>query len=365
MTAAADERPLLEVVDLRVEFSTAAGTFTAVDGVSLRVAPGRTVALVGESGCGKSATSLSILRLISPPGRIAGGRILFRDANDTPPVDLLALPEPRLRAVRGSRIAMVFQEPMTALNPVYTVGWQIEEAMELHGVARGGAKRRQAQELLRRVGIADPARRMADYPHQMSGGMRQRVMLAMALACRPALLIADEPTTALDATVQQQILDLLRACRADFHLSMLLVTHDLGVVAAMADDVYVMYAGRIVEQGPVDALLSAPAHPYTRALLSCVPRLQDARGRLEVIPGTVPDPSRRPAGCAFHPRCALTREAARTGRRATLHPAGELDGSVLRRCVETYAGEESGAPHLMEIRPRHFVACWESAPTLP
>jgi peptide/nickel transport system ATP-binding protein len=288
--------PLLDVQHLTTVFDVNGKALTAVDDVSFEVRKGETLGLVGESGCGKSLTALSILRLVQPPGRIACGRVLFRGQ------DLLTLPEREMRKVRGARIGLVFQEPMTALNPVFTVGDQVAEALLVHGLATRTEARRRAVALLDEVKVADPACRVHEYPHQLSGGMRQRVLIAMALACRPPLLIADEPTTALDATIQAQILDLLREMRTAFDLSMLLISHDLGVIAGNADRVAVMYAGRIVEQGPVREVFRRPMHPYTRALLASVPR-GPSGGRLEAIDGNVPSLSELPPGCAFAPRC--------------------------------------------------------------
>jgi oligopeptide/dipeptide ABC transporter ATP-binding protein len=364
------DNALLTIQDLQAGFETDAGLVPVVDGVSIQVSRARTVALVGESGCGKSVTALSVLRLIpQPPGRIVGGRMIFNDRTPdapptrygaTAPIDLLQISDQALRRIRGNRIAMIFQEPMTALNPVYSIGEQVVEAVELHQGLRGKAAWEAAVEALRRVGIADAARRSRDYPHQLSGGMRQRVMIAMALSCRPALLIADEPTTALDVTVQRQILELLRAIQAETGMSILLITHDLGVVAEAADDVYVMYAGRIVEHGPVAEVLAHPLHPYTQGLLRCMPRLSQRKERLEVIPGTVPDPRRLPSGCRFHPRCPLSADRARTGDRQTVPVKSEISEAVLRRCVEEYEAEPSGRPTLRELKPSHFVACWEA-----
>jgi oligopeptide transport system ATP-binding protein len=367
-----DDQPLLEVRELRTEFVTEAGRLTAVDGVSLNVPRGATVALVGESGCGKSVTALSIMRLIpEPPGRIVSGRVLLQAREQEEhahasvgmppgPIDLLQLGAKRMRMIRGGRIAMIFQEPMTALNPVLTVGEQIIEAVELHQALRGKDARDHAVEMLRKVGIAAPDRRADDYPHQMSGGMLQRVMIAMALAGRPELLIADEPTTALDVTVQLQILELLRSLQAETGLSVLLITHDLGVVAEIADYVYVMYAGRIVEHAPTGDLLTSPLHPYTRGLLHCVPRLSQRKKRLEVIPGNIPDPVNPPPGCRFHPRCRLSAERANDVGRAAIEIESRAGRSVLRRCVEPYEDEPSGRPDLQELKPGHFVACWEA-----
>jgi len=259
------DHPLLDVRNLTVTFTGDRSTVTAVNDVSFQIAAGETLGLVGESGSGKSVTAFSVLRLLQPPGRITGGRILFEGR------DLLALPEREMRHVRGARISLIFQEPMTALNPVMRVGDQIAEAMTVHGVASGGEARARAVELLEAVKIPDAARRVRDYPHQLSGGMRQRVMIAIALACRPPLIIADEPTTALDVTIQAQVLDLLRELKTRYNLALLLITHDFGVIAEMADRVAVMYKGRIVEQGAVRQVLRAPAHEYTRALLAAVP----------------------------------------------------------------------------------------------
>ncbi|HZJ30294.1 MAG TPA: ABC transporter ATP-binding protein [Vicinamibacterales bacterium] len=257
--------PLLDVQDLTVVFEGSRAPVTAVDHVSFQLAAGETLGLVGESGSGKSVTAFSILRLVQPPGRIVGGRVLFEGR------DLLSLQESEMRQVRGARISLIFQEPMTALNPVMRVGDQIAEALTVHGLADAREARARAVELLDAVKIADPARRVRDYPHQLSGGMRQRVMIAIALACRPPLIIADEPTTALDVTIQAQVLELLRELKERFHLALLLITHDFGVIAEMADRVAVMYKGRIVETGPVRQILRQPAHDYTRALLAAVP----------------------------------------------------------------------------------------------
>jgi peptide/nickel transport system ATP-binding protein len=291
-----DTPPLLAVDHLTTVFDVAGGPVPAVDDVSFEIREGETLGLVGESGCGKSVTAFSILGLVQPPGRIAGGRIRFRGR------DLLALSESEMRAVRGADIALIFQEPMTALDPVFTVGDQIAETLVVHRRAGRRDARAQAIELLRAVRITDPERRVDDYPHQLSGGMRQRVLIAIAIACRPALLIADEPTTALDVTIQGQILDLLRDMKSAFNLSMLLVTHDLGVVAETADRIAVMYAGRIVEDGPVHEIFERPAHPYTRGLLASIPG--GRRGeRLRAIDGSVPLLGALPPGCAFNPRC--------------------------------------------------------------
>jgi oligopeptide/dipeptide ABC transporter ATP-binding protein len=303
--------PLLRVSHLRTHFASDAGLVKAVEDVSFTLAAGETLAVVGESGSGKSVTSLSIMGLIAdPPGRIAGGEILFRTRSG-PVVDLARLPAAALRKLRGRDIAMIFQEPMTSLNPVFSVGDQIAEAAVLHlGMGRAEARRR-ALEMLELVEIPAAKQRLDEYPHQLSGGMRQRVMIAIALACNPLLLIADEPTTALDVTIQAQILALLGKLRRDIGMAVLFITHNLGVVAEIADRVVVMYAGRVVEEGDVRALFRAPRHPYTQGLLACLPgRALDARARgsprrLNAIPGQVASPHDPPPGCAFAPRCAL------------------------------------------------------------
>lgn len=310
---------VLEIQSLRTHFYTRDGVVPAVDGVSLEIRPGETLSLVGESGCGKSITALSVLRLVScPPGRIlAGSRILFAGR------DLLALPEQEMRAVRGNEIAIVFQEPLTSLNPVFTVGRQIAESLRTHKGLGKKAAREKAEDLLARVGIAQPGRIVDEYPHALSGGMRQRVMIAMALACGPQLLIADEPTTALDVTVQAQILELIRELRDASGMSMLLITHNLGVVAEMAERVAVMYAGQVVEQGEVGEVFTAPLHPYTAGLLHSLPRLEGRTGRLPAIPGVVPHPACLPAGCLFAPRCASVMEQCRVERpELTVLPGG-------------------------------------------
>jgi oligopeptide/dipeptide ABC transporter ATP-binding protein len=302
--------PLLEVRRLCTHFDTDAGVVKAVEDVSFTLDAGETLAVVGESGSGKSVTSLSIMGLVAAPGRIVGGEILFR-TREGADVDLARLPAKALRRLRGSDIAMIFQDPMTSLNPVLTIGHQIAEAVEIHAGMQRGAAMKRAQEMLELVEIPAAARRLAEYPHQLSGGMRQRVMIAMALACDPALLIADEPTTALDVTIQAQILDLLDKLRRDIGLAVLFVTHNLGVVAEIADRVVVMYCGRVVEEGDVRRLFRAPRHPYTRGLLACLPRrvLDDERApatrRLRAIPGQVASALDAPPGCAFAPRCTL------------------------------------------------------------
>jgi oligopeptide/dipeptide ABC transporter ATP-binding protein len=299
--------PLLAVRNLVTSFQTDAGTLRAVDGVSFDVPKGSVVGIVGESGCGKSVTSLSIMRLISgPAGRIESGQVLYRGK------DVLSVPEREMRSLRGRKISMIFQEPMTSLNPVYTVGSQIREVVRLHQkVSRGEAQNR-TLEMLRLVGIASPESRASAYPHQLSGGMRQRVMIAMALACEPELLIADEPTTALDVTIQAQILDLLRRLQDTLHMSIILITHDLGVVAEFAQHMVVMYAGRVVEQGAVSELFARPRHPYTEGLLKSIPLPGQGRARrdssqervrLPTIAGALPDPVHLPLGCKFEERC--------------------------------------------------------------
>src|SRR5688572_8163381 len=309
MAAMPAPAPLLEIDGLKTHFFTRDGVVRAVDGVSFAIQPGETLALVGESGCGKSVTSLSILRLIaSPPGRTVAGAIRFNGH------DLLGLTERAMRKVRGNEISMIFQEPMTSLNPVLTVGRQIAETLVLHrGLAHSAATAR-AIEMLRLVNIPEPARRTGQYPHQLSGGMRQRVMIAMALACNPKLLIADEPTTALDVTIQAQILDLMRELKTRTGAAILLITHDLGVVAEMAQRVFAMDAGRKVEEAPVAALLARPRHPYPRGLLASIPRLGAAgaaRRRLAEIPGVVPSLREEIPGCVFAPRCAWATERCR------------------------------------------------------
>ncbi|MEW6127772.1 MAG: ABC transporter ATP-binding protein [Acidobacteriota bacterium] len=292
---------ILEVKNLSTHFFTRAGVVKAVNDVNFAIERGTTLALVGESGSGKSVTSLSVMRLVQPPGEIVVGEILFNGK------DLVRTGLDDMRRIRGAEIAMIFQDPMTSLNPVYTVGDQIAEAIRLHEKLDKRAAWAKAIEMMERVRIPDAARRASDYPHQLSGGMRQRVMIAMALSCNPELLIADEPTTALDVTIQAEILDLLRGLKNDFDLSMLLITHDLGVVAETADRVAVMYAGRIVEEAGVRDIFHAPRHPYTEGLLRSVPKLSDAglrQRRLDTIEGTVPNLLALPDGCAFAPRCA-------------------------------------------------------------
>jgi oligopeptide/dipeptide ABC transporter ATP-binding protein len=292
--------PLLEIRGLRVSFATDAGPVPAVRGVDLALAAGETLALVGESGCGKSVTALSILRLVAtPPGSFDAGEILLEGEN------LLAASEARMREIRGNDVAMVFQEPMTSLNPVLRVGEQVAEAIELHQDVSGETARARTIEAFARVGIPAPEQRVDEYPHQLSGGLRQRVMIAMALACNPKLLVADEPTTALDVTIQAQILELIAKLQRELGMAVLLITHDLGVVAETARRVAVMYAGRIVEEGDVQGVFERPRHPYTAGLLRSRPRLDVPHGRLVPIEGSVPDAFHQPPGCPFHPRCPL------------------------------------------------------------
>jgi len=302
--------PVLRVHDLKTYFVTdrGSGTARAVDGVSFELAAGETLGIVGESGCGKTVMSLSILRLVpEPPGHILPGSFIEFEGRN-----LLTLPPRELRAVRGNRIAMVFQEPMTSLNPVLPIGAQVAEAALVHQKLSRAEARRRTIDLLRLVGIPDPEARVDDYPHQLSGGMRQRVMIAMALICHPQILIADEPTTALDVTIQAQILDLLGRLRRELHMAVLLITHDLGVVAGSADRVAVMYAGQVVETAPTRDLFATPQHPYTTGLLASIPRLDQPRERLRSIPGSVPPATAWPGGCRFHPRCPFAWEKCRT-----------------------------------------------------
>ncbi len=332
--------PLLALRDLRTHFFTDAGVVRAVDGVSFEIHAGETLAVVGESGSGKSVTSLSILRLIAePPGRIVGGAITFRGA------DLTKKSQAEMRRIRGKEISMIFQEPMTSLNPVFTCGEQIVEAVMLHEKADRAAARQRAIEMLQLVGIPLPEQRVDEYPHQMSGGMRQRVMIAMALACRPALLIADEPTTALDVTIQAQILELLKRLQQELGMAVLLITHDLGVVAETADRVAVMYAGQVVEYADVDALFHRTRHPYAAGLLASLPKLGEQVESLRVIPGNVPNPARFPAACRFHPRCPCVQDRCRTQD----PPVVTLDGNHLSRC---WRAEEIAAGTLDPVTGR-------------
>jgi len=337
---------LLEVRNLQTHFPTRAGLVRAVDGVSFHVDQGELLALVGESGCGKSITALSVMRLIAPPGKITGGEITFEGEN------LLTATEERIREIRGDDIAMIFQDPMTSLNPVYTVGEQIAEALRLHRKMSRKDARAAAIEAMKEVAIPDPARRASDYPHQLSGGMRQRVMIAMALACDPKLLIADEPTTALDVTIQAQILELLNELRKTRELGVLLITHDLGVVAEVADRVAVMYTGRIVEESPVEELFARPKHPYTEGLLRSVPKLTVAEvkkiERLETIEGIVPSPTALPPGCHFAPRCSHRMPRCLEGE----IPLYELEGTVRVRCVLYDLAAAVTADHSATLKDR-------------
>jgi oligopeptide/dipeptide ABC transporter ATP-binding protein len=337
--------PLVEVRNLKTYFATDEGLVKAVDDVSFTVPERHTLGVVGESGCGKSVTAMSIMRLLSPPGYIAGGEILFhhqptnRQANAAgrpAPLDLATLPEDQMRKLRGGSVSMIFQEPMTSLNPVFTIGQQIGEAIRLHRGASKADARAQSIQMLRKVKIPEADRRVDAYPHQFSGGMRQRVMMAMALACQPKLLIADEPTTALDVTIQAQVLELLRELQREVGMSVLMITHDLGIIAEMADDVVVMYASKVVEQATVDELFARPLHPYTGGLFRSrpVPGAPKSQ-RLTTITGMVPSPLRFPTGCKFHPRCPFAQDRCKVeepalrqieaGHWARCHFAGELD----------------------------------------
>jgi oligopeptide/dipeptide ABC transporter ATP-binding protein len=317
--------PLLEVRDLRTRFATEDGEFAAVDGVSFTLDAGRTLGLVGESGCGKSVTSLSIMGLVpQPPGRVEG-EILFDGE------DLLRMPAAEMRELRGNRLSMIFQEPMTSLNPAFTIGEQISEAILRHRKVSRAEARSLGVAMLERVRIPTPAQRYDDYPHRLSGGMRQRVMIAMALALSPRLLIADEPTTALDVTIQAQILELMRLLRQETGTAIILITHDLGVIAEVADDVAVMYAGRIVERAPVNALFAEPQHPYTIGLLGSIPQMHVQQDRLAAIEGQVPTAMSQVQGCRFHPRCPF----------------------AVDRCREA-------SPPLAELAPGHAAACWRA-----
>jgi peptide/nickel transport system ATP-binding protein len=319
-------KALLEVKELRTYFAADQGEFKAVDGISFSLDRGRTLGIVGESGCGKSVTSLTIMGLVpQPPGRIAGGQVLFDGT------DLLQLDRTQMSELRGNRLSMIFQEPMTSLNPVFTIGDQIIEGIRRHRKIGQAEARDRAIEMLRRVRIPSPERRIDEYPHKLSGGMRQRVMIAMALACDPQLLIADEPTTALDVTIQAQILELMRALRDELGTAIILITHDLGVIAELAQDVVVMYAGRIVEQVDVAGLFDDPQHPYTVGLLGSIPKLHETQERLAAIEGIVPNPTAMPQGCKFNPRCPFAIDKCRT--------------------------EE---PPLMEVKPGHRAACWRA-----
>jgi oligopeptide/dipeptide ABC transporter ATP-binding protein len=317
---------LLDVRDLKTYFATDEGEYRAVDGVSFKLQSGRTLGIVGESGCGKSVTSLSIMGLIpQPPGRICGGEIMLEN------VDLLKLTAEEMRERRGAVVSMIFQEPMTSLNPAFTIGDQIIEAIQRHRPMSNADARARAIEMLKKVRIPAPEQRLDEYPHKLSGGMRQRVMIAMALCCDPKLLIADEPTTALDVTIQAQILDLMRTLRAEMGTAIILITHDLGVIAEVADDVVVMYAGKIVEQAPVAAIFATPQHPYTIGLLGSLPRPNATQVRLATIEGTVPNLAAPPPGCRFAPRCPFVEDRCRRDE-----------------------------PPLRDLGPGHRAACWRA-----
>ena len=318
------KNPLLQIRSLSTHFYTEEGVVPAVEDVSFEIHPGEVLGLVGESGCGKSVTGLSILRLIPvPPGKIASGEILFNGVN------LLHLKEEEMEKVRGNEISMIFQEPMTSLNPVFTIGDQIIEAVMLHQKVHKGDARRRAIEMLDRVRIPSPEKAIDSYPHQLSGGMRQRAMIAMALSCQPKLLIADEPTTALDVTIQAQVLRLLKEIQMEMGMAVLLITHDLGVVSEVADRVAVMYAGRIFEYGPIEAVFERARNPYTKGLLGSIPSLEEKKKRLNAIPGQVPNPMDLPVGCKFHPRCYLMIEDCKRGE----IPLFQVNGDHVSRCI--------------------------------
>ena len=323
--------PLIEVQGLRTYFYTAEGVVKAVDGVDFNIMPERTLGVVGESGCGKSVTARSIMRIIpSPPGKIEGGKILYDSPDGVVDITTLDPRGSRMRLIRGNEIAMIFQEPMTSLNPAYTVGNQIMEPIMLHQGLNKSDAQAKAIEMLGLVGIPAPEQRIQEYPHQLSGGMRQRAMIAMALSCNPALLIADEPTTALDVTIQAQVLDLMNKLRIEYKTAIMFITHDLGVIANMADDVIVMYLGKVVESASVEDIFENPAHPYTQGLMNSIPSLTSLhKERLQPIKGNVPDPRNQPKGCGFEPRC----------------------GQSLDICKERQ-------PELKEMAPGHLSACW-------
>jgi oligopeptide/dipeptide ABC transporter ATP-binding protein len=325
---------LLEIRSLEVHFPSGGKTVRAVDGVSYAIGAEETLGVVGESGCGKTVTALAIMGLLpTPPGKVAGGEILYHRRGEA--LDLAKLP-PRgkaMRSIRGNEIAMIFQEPMTSLNPVFTIGFQIAEAVALHQHMRRREAKQKAVDMLRAVGIPLPEQRAGEYPHQLSGGMRQRAMIAMALSCNPSLLIADEPTTALDVTIQAQVLELMNELRKEFHTAIQFITHDLGVIAGMADDVAVMYLGRIVEAAPVERVFHSPQHPYTKGLMRSIPSLTAEKERLVPIEGVVPDPSEAPPGCGFEPRCPQRLSICRME-----------------------------APPVVYVEPSHQAACWRCQP---
>ncbi len=323
-------KPLLEVKNLKTEFRLSQGTVHAVNGVSFTIGEGEVLGIVGESGCGKSVTALSLMRLIESPGRIVDGQVLFYDRDRI--VDLAALPLHEMERIRGNKISMIFQDPMTSLNPVLTIGYQLTEPLKQHRSMSEDQARKTAIQLLDRVGIPEAAVRMNDYPHQFSGGMRQRVMVAMAAACQPRLLIADEPTTALDVTIQAQIIDLINELKEETGTSVIIITHDLGVIAGIADQVAVMYAGHIIEKSPVREIFSAPRHPYTQALIGSIPRLRYWPDRLTTIEGAPPNLMTEITGCPFHPRCPVR----------------------IQRC-------EAERPPFIESTPGHACACWVNA----
>jgi len=322
--------PLIQVQDLKTYFYTEDGVVKAVDGVTFKIEPQQTLGIVGESGCGKSVTALSIMGLVPmPPGKIVGGQILLHKDGNTVDLTKLHPKGKEYRAIRGKEIAMIFQEPMTSLNPVFTIGYQIMEAIMLHQKVSKKEARKKAIEMLRQVGIPEPEQRVDEYPHQLSGGMRQRAMIAMALSCNPSLLIADEPTTALDVTIQAQVLDLMRDLQSRFKMAIMFITHNLGVVAEMCQEVVVMYLGKVVEHALVRPLFHEPKHPYTQGLLNSIPSLATKKKRLEPIKGIVPDPLDAPPGCPFNPRCP----------------------HVMEICTKEM-------PPLREVAPNHEAACW-------
>jgi oligopeptide/dipeptide ABC transporter ATP-binding protein len=321
--------PLLKIIDLKVHFTTEYGVVRALNGIHLAVEEGQTLGIVGESGCGKSVTALAIMGLIHRPGRLAGGEILYRRNKEVVPLHLLDPKGSKIRAIRGNDIAMIFQDPMTSLNPVFTIGYQIMETIMLHQKKNRRQARESAVAMLRKVGIPLPERRVDEYPHRLSGGMRQRAMIAMALSCRPALLIADEPTTALDVTIQAQVLDLMGSLKKEFGASIVMITHDLGIVAGMADEVVVMYLGHIVEKADVRSIFRNPRHPYTRGLMASMPSLISPAGDLTPIKGVVPDSYCVPPGCPFEPRCSEAMPLCRLK-----------------------------IPALSEVADGHQVACW-------